>query len=362
MRNPSISHFAVLSKTILLSILLISVSPQIIWADPRTDDKPSDIRATYTIFQPTDAPVNVDANDGNAVELGTKFRTSQAGRVRAIRYYKSSGFTGTRTGHLWSSTGTMLAEVQFTNETSSGWQEAELSVPVDISSNTTYIVSYFSSSGHYCYTSGLFASAGITNGPLTALADGVDGGNGLYDYSATSTFPTTTYSSSSYYVDVVFEPGTSGIFYGTSNYVPRFESPGSIVNGSIYDDGSRVGIGTTDVADNNFKLFVESGVRTRKVKVDQDNWPDYVFLEGYPLLSLDSLKAFIRNNGHLPSVPSADRVSMDGLDLGQTQATLLMKIEEMTLYIIQLNEEMAKLKAQIESMRKVERDSRQKTN
>jgi hypothetical protein len=103
---------------------------------------------------------------------------------------------------------------------------------------------------------------------------------------------------------------------------------------TVRADG-QVGIGTTNINDGSYKLYVETGIRTRKVKVDVDTWADYVFHPNYRLLPLAQVEKFIRENQHLPDIPSADSVQHNGLDLGSNQAALLKKIEELTLYLIQ---------------------------
>ena len=76
-------------------------------------------------------PADTTANDGVPIEVGVKFRSDEAGTITALRYYKGAGWTGTRTGHLWSASGgAPLATVQFTGESASGWQQAPLSQPV----------------------------------------------------------------------------------------------------------------------------------------------------------------------------------------------------------------------------------------
>lgn len=112
----------------------------------------------------------------------------------------------------------------------------------------------------------------------------------------------------------------------------------------ISADGN-VGIGTTDVATGDFKLYVETGIRTRKIKVDHiaTAWPDYVFGPRYKLPSLKEVEEFIQKHKHLPDVPSADEVGEKGLDLGDNQAVLLRKIEELTLYMIELNKKVSRL-------------------
>ena len=98
------------------------------------------------------------------------------------------------------SNGTLLATGTFTNESSQGWQELDFSTPVAVTAGTTYVASYHTSTGHYADTTGGLASA-VTNGPLTALANG-----GVYAYGSANTFPTNTYQDDNFWVDVVFSP------------------------------------------------------------------------------------------------------------------------------------------------------------
>ena len=109
--------------------------------------------------------------------------------------------------------------------------------------------------------------------------------------------------------------------------------------GANYFNGN-VGIGTTSLTGTDYKLYVETGIRTRKVKVDQVGWPDYVFRNEYKLLSLTDLEKFILQNGHLPEVPSAEEVERNGINLGDNQALLLKKVEELTLYLIEFEKKL----------------------
>jgi Domain of unknown function (DUF4082)/Bacterial Ig-like domain/Bacterial Ig domain len=152
-------------------------------------------------------PGTVDSGDPTAGEYGVKFRADVNGSITAVRFYKSSANTGTHDGHLWNSSGTLLASVTFTNESSSGWQQATFSSPVAVVAGATYIASYFAPIGHYSFDSGYFATSGVDNPPLHFLGDGVDGPNGVYAYSPSSAFPTSTFNSSNYWVDVVFTSG-----------------------------------------------------------------------------------------------------------------------------------------------------------
>jgi hypothetical protein len=143
--------------------------------------------------------------DGSATEIGTRFRTDVAGQVTAIRYYKSSTNTGTHVGHLWTASGTQLAGVTFSGESASGWQQANLSTPVSLTAGTTYVVSYYAPNGHYAGDPGFFATQGADNAPLHALRDGADGTNGVYRFG--TGFPTESWQSANYWVDVVFSTG-----------------------------------------------------------------------------------------------------------------------------------------------------------
>jgi hypothetical protein len=100
----------------------------------------------------------------------------------------------------------------------------------------------------------------------------------------------------------------------------------------------------TDCGD--YKLFVKKGIRTEKVKVElaAGIWADYVFNKDYNLKPLEEVEAFINTNGHLPNVPSAKEIEKEGLNLGEMDAKLLEKIEELTLYVIQLKKEINALK------------------
>jgi hypothetical protein len=145
----------------------------------------------------------VNTNDRKAVEVGMKFRSDVAGTVTGVRFFKGSSNTGTHTGHLWSSTGALLASVTFTGETGSGWQQALFATPVTINANTTYVVSYHAPVGFYSSTKDYFSTASADNAPLHGLASGVDGANGVYRYGSAA-FPTDSFKNTNYWVDVVF--------------------------------------------------------------------------------------------------------------------------------------------------------------
>jgi hypothetical protein len=156
-----------------------------------------------SIWDSSVSPVVASENDPSAVELGVKFRSNTLGYITGIRFYKGAQNTGAHVGNLWSATGTKLATATFVNETASGWQQVNFASPVQIAANTTYVASYYAPNGYYAQNENYFTNA-VTNGPLTALADGTNGGNGVYAYSPSSTFPTNSWNKTNYWVDVLF--------------------------------------------------------------------------------------------------------------------------------------------------------------
>jgi hypothetical protein len=145
----------------------------------------------------------LDVRDGRPApgpwtyELGTKFQVSAPVALSAIRFYKDAGETGTHVGTLWNAAGQAIAQVTFTGESGSGWQEQALSTPVSLTPGVTYTASVGFNSRFVTSPFGLRTA--LTSGPLSSVADGL---NGVYGLSA-GVFPSNSWSMSSYYVDVV---------------------------------------------------------------------------------------------------------------------------------------------------------------
>lgn len=138
--------------------------------------------------------------DFNGVELGVRLQTRVAGRVEGVLFYKGALNTGVHTGTLWSASGKPLATGTFTGETSTGWQTLRFSTAVPVAAGARLVVSYHTASGHYAATSGYFRHHVVLTASLRAPANV----NGVYAYG--SGFPTHTYHSSNYWVDVLFQP------------------------------------------------------------------------------------------------------------------------------------------------------------
>ena len=150
------------------------------------------------------APVTAASDDAGSVELGVRFSADVDGWVTGVRFYKGPGNTGTHTGSLWTSDGTQLATGTFTDETGSGWQDLVFASPVAVTAGSTYVASYHAPSGRYAADGGYFSSAGADAAPLHAPASGAAGGNGVYAYATGTTFPSSTWQATNYWVDVVF--------------------------------------------------------------------------------------------------------------------------------------------------------------
>jgi hypothetical protein len=135
-------------------------------------------------------------------------------------------------------------------------------------------------------------------------------------------------------------------FYQNGNWVPSVSVTAS----------GQMGVGTYNIP-LGYRLAVSGNLIAEKVKVQlQPNWPDYVFEPAYRLPSLKEVEAFIKKHKHLPDVPSAKEVETNGLDLGENQAVLLKKIEELTLYVIELKKENEKLKEDNRSIIEIKKE------
>jgi hypothetical protein len=102
-----------------------------------------------------------------------------------------------------------------------------------------------------------------------------------------------------------------------------------------------------------YNLYVRGGIRTEEVKVDMAfnaGWADYVFSPTYKLRTIEELKSFINKNKHLPNIPTEAEIKSDGINVAEISTKLLEKIEELSLYVIQLNEKNEELNRKYEAL------------
>jgi Domain of unknown function (DUF4082) len=163
--------------------------------------------------------------DTEPVELGMKFTTNVPGKISAIQFYRTVPIDSSYLINLWDEQGNLLGNAVSIegHQTTPGWQTVQLYPPVAIEAGKTYIASYYANNGRYPVNENFFQpkddtnaavddnSFSVSNGPLYALCDRelADGEykcrNGVYKYGL-SGFPTETYKSSNYWVDVIFKP------------------------------------------------------------------------------------------------------------------------------------------------------------
>lgn len=161
---------------------------------------PKSTRSAASIASAEADPEVPDSSITAATEVGVRFRSTQAGLITGVRFYKGPLDVGVHVGHLWSNGGALLASARFENETESGWQQVDLSEPVAVEAGQSYVVSYQAPYGHFASGApGRTASAPSGN-PLQPLDEA------LYGYGAG--FPTQVRAYAGYLVDAVFEPAT----------------------------------------------------------------------------------------------------------------------------------------------------------
>ena len=176
------------------------------------------------------------------------------------------------------------------------------------------------------YTQGLFVAQ-----------KGINAADGIYATKGTNNSGSAVFVGSQY---------ASHFHYSTTEdtYIRGGKSTSNIY---ISDVGNAVIVGSVPSAPAGYKLYVERGILTEKVKValkTSGDWSDHVFEAGYLLKPLHEVEAFIKTNKHLPGVPSAESLVKDGgIDVNKMFAKQMEKIEELTLYMIELKKEITGL-------------------
>ncbi len=168
------------------------------------------IAAPGTLWANTYTP-SQDQYGSGSYELGVKIRPDVSGTVTGVRFYKQTWMNGyTHVGHLWTSSGTLLATATFTNETSYGWEQVKFSSPVTVAANTVYVVSFSTGGGYYGVSSTYFSNSGVDSGHLHALANTntYSAGDGVY-HTGNGSFPGVSGGGMNFWADVVFSPSSA---------------------------------------------------------------------------------------------------------------------------------------------------------
>ncbi len=140
------------------------------------------------------------------------------------------------------------------------------------------------------------------------------------------------------YGSSITDPGPGGDSAWTASSFGIDFNPNGTANGNV-------GIGTQALS--GYRLAVDGKIRTREVRVDNDNWADYVFKPDYELPSLEEVQRHINEKGHLINIPSATEVHANGFELGEMNKLLLEKIEELTLYMIEQDKQQKALEREL---------------
>ena len=218
---------------------------------------------------------------------------------------------------------------------------------------------------------------GGSNNSLYLISNNYSGNDGVVvtrnPRSTLQTDPIFTIKQSDTIVLDALKNGRVGI--GTSSPSAQLHTTGSVRFAGLTNDSTQTRIVVSDVNGNlsyrsasslaaadvlRSSLAVNGTIRAKELKLSQEGWPDYVFDSTYMLSPLKEVESYIRKNRHLPGIPSADEVAKDGLSVGENQAALTKKIEELTLYTIALEKKLAAqgelLKLMQEQMNEIEKE------
>ncbi|SDQ01682.1 hypothetical protein SAMN05428975_5931 [Mucilaginibacter sp. OK268] len=140
---------------------------------------------------------------------------------------------------------------------------------------------------------------------------------------------------------ITMPSGNTVLSFGTRSNNTNFFETLNLFNGNV-------GIGKTNPQN---KLDVNGRIHSQSVLIDMNGWSDYVFKKDYHLPSLQEVKAYIEQNQHLPEIPSEQQIAKEGLNLGEMNKLLMKKVEELTLYLIAMKEEISSLKGQVQTLK-----------
>lgn len=230
-------RYSIWKRVTALAVILLLAVPTLMFTLNKKDAAAIPCPCSLLPANPT--PTGTDTHT-NGLEVGFKFRSSLSGYIVGVRFFKMAGMTGTHTGSLWDNMGNRIATATFQSETASGWQQVNFSSPVAITADTLYTASTFMANGVYAYTTNYYTSP-VTNSPITAPANGTpqaaDGlgqsGQGVAELSGVSLYPTNSFNSANYWVDVSFTGAPDSDPPEVSGVEPTASSTGANIGTSV---------------------------------------------------------------------------------------------------------------------------------
>jgi hypothetical protein len=144
---------------------------------------------------------------------------------------------------------------------------------------------------------------------------------------------------------------TTGLNIGIDNNEIQARSNGGVSRIVLNNGGGAVQVGSA-VTPTGYSFSVNGKAICEELKIQaSSNWPDYVFNENYSLLNLDELRHYINIHKHLPNIPKASMIEQNGIEVGDMQKRMMEKIEELTLYVLQLEEKYNLVKSELEDLK-----------
>jgi hypothetical protein len=194
----------------LLAVVLVVTVVRLAGSGAGGGARTAAIGGAATLFGSDEAPASTERHEaGRSVELGVRFTASVDGALAGLRYFRTNGDQDAHPATAWSAAGAVLASTTFPATAYIGWQDVKLAAPVQLTAGQVYVVSYHTASG-YVADPGYFNKPSAADGPVSTPVDGRES-SGVFTYADSPTLPTSSFVGTNYWIDVLFQPGFSGV-------------------------------------------------------------------------------------------------------------------------------------------------------